>query len=77
VENLWTALKLAAAITVMSMVIPLMIWGGSGSWRGALHAWASWAKIMGAMVLIFGGFGLMMAISEHGFPTIWRALAGG
>lgn len=76
-ENLWTALKLAAAITVMSMVIPLMIWGGTGSWRAALHAWGSWAKIMGGAFLIFGGFGLIMAISEHGFPTIWRALTGG
>jgi len=37
----------------------------------------AWAKIMGSMALIFGGFGMIMAISEHGFPTIWRALTGG
>jgi len=77
VENLWTALKTLAAIAVMSSVIPLMIWGGTGSWRGALHAWASWAKIMGTMVLVVGGFGFIMAISEHGFQTVWRALSGG
>lgn len=76
-ENLWTALKTFAAIAAMSAIIPLMIWGGSGSWRGALHAWGAWAKIMGGMALIFGGFGMIMAISEHGFPTIWRALTGG
>ena len=76
-ENLWTALKVAAVIAVMSMIIPLMIWGGSGSWRGALHAWGAWAKIMGALTLVFGGLGLMVAISEHGFQTVLRALTGG
>lgn len=76
-ENLWTALKLAAYITVMSAIIPLMVWGGSGSWRAGLQAWASWAKIMGGMVLIFGGFGLIMAVAEHGIPTIWAAITGG
>lgn len=73
-ENLWTALKIAAAITVMSAIIPLMVWGGSGSWRHALHAWASWAKIMGGMTLIFGGFGLLMAVSEHGLGALWDLL---
>lgn len=73
-DNLWTALKLAAAITVMSAIIPLMIWGGSGSWRAGLHAWASWAKIMGGMTLIFGGFGVLMAIAEHGLGTVLDAL---
>lgn len=76
-ENLWIALKTCAAIAVMSAIIPLMIWGGSGSWRGALHAWGAWAKIMGGMVLIFGGFGMIMAVSEHGFSSVWRALSGG
>ena len=76
-ENLWTALKLALAVAVMSAIIPLVIWGGSGSWRGALHAWASWAKIVGGAFLVVGGFGLIMAISEHGFPTIWTLLTGG
>lgn len=73
-ENLWTALKTIAAIAVMSSIIPLMIWGGSGQWRAGLKAWASWAKIMGSMVVIFGGFGMIMAVSEHGFATIWHIL---
>lgn len=76
-ENLWTALKTMAAIAAMSTVIPLMIWGGTGSWRGALHACGMWAKIVGTAFLVVGGFGVIMAISEHGFPTVWRALTGG
>ena len=76
-ENLYTALKTIAAIAALSTVIPLMIWGMTLSWRHALHAWGAWAKIMGGMTLIFGGFGVIMAISEHGFPTILRAITGG
>lgn len=71
-ENLWTALKTIAAIAVMSAIIPIMIWGGTGSFKHALFAWKSWAKIMGAMTLIGGGFGLLMAISEHGIGAIWH-----
>lgn len=73
-ENLWTAVKTFAAITAMSAIIPLMIWGGTGSWRAGLHALASWAKIMGGMTLIFGGFGLLMAVSEHGLGALWDLL---
>jgi hypothetical protein len=68
VENLWTALKTIAAIAAMSSIIPLMIWGGTGEWRAGVKAWASWAKIM--------GFGMIMAISEHGFSTVWRIVCG-
>lgn len=71
-ENLWTAIKTIAAIAVMSAIIPLMIWGGTGSFKHALFAWKSWAKIMGTIVVIGGGFGLCMAISEHGLVEVWH-----
>lgn len=74
-ENLWTALKTFAAIGVMTMIIPLMIAGGSGSWRAGLKAWVAYLKIMGAMVAIFGGFGLVMAIAEHGFGAFFEWLS--
>lgn len=50
-------LKTLAAIAAMSMVIPLWIWGATGSWRHGLHAWKQWAKIMGVLVLVGGGLG--------------------
>jgi len=64
VEIVWFTLKLVGAIAGMSAIIPLMVWGGSGSWRHGLHAWASWAKIMGGFVLVGGGLGLITFAME-------------
>ncbi len=33
-----TFLKTVAIIFAMTLIIPAMVWGGSGSWRYALHA---------------------------------------
>ncbi len=33
-----TFLKTIAVIFCMTLIIPIMVWGGSGSWRYALHA---------------------------------------
>lgn len=54
------------SIAAMVMIVPLIVWGGTGDWRHALHALRSYLKIMGAFVLIAGGVGLTMAIAEHG-----------
>lgn len=70
-ENFWTAIKTIAAIAAMSSIIPLMVWGGSGSWRHALYAWKSWAKVMLGFLVVGGGLGLVMAISEHGIGAVW------
>ncbi|MEL4181240.1 hypothetical protein [Roseateles sp. PN1] len=62
-EILYTAVKTALAIFVMTLIVPLMVWGGSGSWRHALHALKWYWIIMGAMVLIvstFAGFAVLM-----------------
>jgi hypothetical protein len=33
-----TFLKTVAVICCMTLIIPIMVWGNSGSWRHALHA---------------------------------------
>jgi hypothetical protein len=55
-------LKTMAAIAAMSMVIPLYIWGASGSWRHGLHAWKQWALIMGVIALVGGGLGALASL---------------
>ena len=74
-ENLWTAVKTFAAIAVMSAIIPIMVWGGSGSWRHAVGAWKSWAKVMVGFLAIGGGFGILAIISEAGFSGLWAWLS--
>lgn len=70
-ENLVTAAKLFAAIAVMSAIIPLMVWGGSGSFKGAIEAWKSWAKVMVGFLAIGGGFGILAIINQAGFSGLW------
>lgn len=46
-----TFFKTLLVLFVMSLIIPLAVWAGSGNWRHALAAFASYLKIMGC---IFG-----------------------
>lgn len=62
-----------AGIGAMVLIVPLMVWGGTGDWRHAWHALRSFVLIMGAFVLIVGGFGMVMAFAEHG-TAIFRLL---
>ena len=55
-----------AGIGALVLIVPLMVWGGTGDWRHAMHALKSYMKIMGAFALIGGGIGIPMAIAEHG-----------
>lgn len=71
-ENFWIAVKTFAAIAAMSSIIPLMVWGGSGSWRHALYAWKAWAKVMVGFLAIGGGFGILAIINQDGFSGLWR-----
>lgn len=66
-EDWERALLAVATIAGMVLIVPLMVWGGTGDWRHGLHALWSYLKIMGGLVLIGGGFGLLMAFAEHGF----------
>lgn len=73
-EFLTGFLKIVGVVGAMTLIIPLMVAGGAGSWKAGLKAWVSYLKIMGSFVLVFGGFGVIMAISEHGFGTFWRII---
>lgn len=52
-----TFFKTVAVIAVMFLIIPLAVWGGSGSWRHGLQAFVSYLKIMGCIT----GAGLLFA----------------
>lgn len=55
-------------------IVPLMVWGGSGDWRHALRALRQYLGILGALALLGGGLGLVMAVSEHGLGVLWAML---
>ncbi len=59
-----TAAKTLAAIFVLSLIVPLMVWGGSGSWRRALHALRWYWLIMGGAALLVGGLALVVTAME-------------
>ena len=44
-----TFFKTVGVIGVMFLIIPLAVWGGSGSWRQGLRALVSYSKIMGCI----------------------------
>jgi|GEM_PF-6510438 len=49
----------------MTLIIPLMVWGGSGSWRHALHALKWYWIIMGSMVVGVGAVAMWAVFMEH------------
>lgn len=55
-----------AVCAVLFAIVPLMVWGGTGSWRHALHALRVYLQIIGGLALLGGGLGLVMAVAEHG-----------
>ena len=59
-----TAAKVLAAIFVMSLIVPLMVWGGSGSWRRAFGALRTWWLIVGGAALVVGALALLMTALE-------------
>jgi hypothetical protein len=48
----------------MISIIPLMVWGGSGDWRRALHALREYLAIMGALVGVVSFVALAIFIAE-------------
>lgn len=61
---IWTALKTAAIILCMCMLVPLVVLLGSGSWRQAWYALRQYLLIMGGMVALVGGFALLVTLVE-------------
>jgi len=64
VEALYLTAKTLAVIFVMSLIVPLIVWGGSGSLRRAFEALRGWWFIVGALFLIGGGAGLLAVLME-------------
>lgn len=64
-DYLWTAFKTLAAIFVMSLVIPLIVWGGSGSLKKALLALRTWWLIVGGAFMLVGTLALLMTLMER------------
>lgn len=53
-------------IAAMVSIIPLMVWGGSGSLGRAWDALRQYLIGMGVLVAVVGGFALVMLVAEHG-----------
>lgn len=64
------------SIGAMVMIIPLMVWGGSGSLSRAWEALRQYAVGMAVFVVVVGGFGMVMAVAEHGIGPVFRMLTG-
>lgn len=64
----WTwwqkTLALAGAVAAMWSIVPLMVWGGTGSWRRALEALRQYLLVLGGLALVGGGVGLLMALGQ-------------
>lgn len=51
-----------AAIAVLSLVLPLYLWGATGHLRNSLRAWWSWWKYMLAAVIVVGAVSVAMGL---------------
>jgi hypothetical protein len=51
--------KAAAIIVAMTLIIPLAVWGITGSRSHGWHAWRQYLGIMGVMVAVGCGLGLL------------------
>lgn len=63
-DFLYKAALLTLGIGCMVAIIPLYIWGATGSWRAAMHALGSYIKIMGFLLAVGGGIGLLMSLGD-------------
>jgi hypothetical protein len=64
-DYLWLAFKTLGAIFLMTLIIPLMVWGGSGSLRAAVRALREYWLIMGALVAIGGAAAAWVLLMER------------
>ena len=58
------ALKLVGIIGAMTLIIPIMVAGGAGSWKAGFKAWVSYLKVMGGLVVLGCGTGLLMILGD-------------
>lgn len=59
------AAKVLAAIFVMSLIVPLMVWGGSGSWRRAFGALRTWWLLVGGAFVVVGAVAMLLTLAEY------------
>jgi hypothetical protein len=45
------ALKVAGVVACFVVLVPLMVWGGTGDWRHALHALREYAEAMAVLIV--------------------------
>lgn len=63
-------------IAAMVAIIPLMVWGGTGSLSRAWQALRQYCIGMGVFVAVVGGFGVVIAIAEHGLGPLLQLVMG-
>lgn len=47
----------------MWAIVPLMVLGGTGSWRRAVQALRQYLMVLGGLALVGGGVGLLMSLA--------------
>jgi hypothetical protein len=57
-------LMFIGTLTAGVSIIPLMVWGGSGSWRRALQALREYLAIMGTLVAMVSLLALALLLVE-------------
>jgi len=56
-------LALAAACAALWGIVPLMVWGGTGSWRRALQALRQYLMVLAGFAVLGGGVGMLMVLA--------------
>lgn len=63
----WTwwqkTLALIGTLCAMWAIVPLMVWGGTGSLQRAFEALKQYLMVLGLLALAGGGVGLLMSLA--------------
>lgn len=55
----------AAVCIALLAIVPVMVWGGTGSWRRALDALREYLLVLGLLLAVGGGLGVVAIIAAH------------
>lgn len=55
----------AAVCVALLAIVPVMVWGGTGSWRRALDALREYLLVLGLLLAVGGGLGVVAIIAAH------------
>ena len=64
IEILYKAALLLLGVAGMVAIVPLYVWGATGSWRAARHALWSYLRIVGSLAAVGAVAGLFMALGD-------------